>query len=486
MISENRPPDIFLPKKHLMSFLRYAALLLLLCGLYTPQTRAGIRLPYFFGDNMVLQQQTDAALWGWAQPGRTVTVTTSWNKKKYTATAASDGKWKLKVATPAAGGPYEVSLSDGTPLILKNVLIGEVWLCSGQSNMDMPMKGFKDQPILGSNDAIFASTNEQLRMFHLPRSVNAQPLDTCKASKWNAANPATVANFSAAAYYFGRILQERLKVPVGLVCITYGGSPAEAFMRAEALQAFPEIKIQTTDTPKLTNKNATTLYNGMLHPFIGYTIKGSLWYQGESNYDRPDQYEKLFPAMVKSWREEFAQGDFPFYYVQIAPYNYGQLPHNSAYLRDAQRKASHVIPNNGMIVLMDAGEERSIHPADKSVVGKRLAYLALAKTYQQQGFGYASPDYDSLKIVGSVATIKFKDAVNGLTAFGQSLQQFEIAGADKKFYPAKAVIKAGTVQVSAAEVPAPVAVRYAFKDFVKGDLFSTEGFPVSSFRTDDW
>ncbi|WP_291911838.1 sialate O-acetylesterase [Chitinophaga sp. CB10] len=474
---------------------RFKQLMLLLALpllIHSQRVAATVKLPYFFGNNMVLQQQTNAAIWGWAKPGSTVTVTTSWNKKKYSQPADASGKWKLQVATPAAGGPYEITISDGSPLTLKNVLIGEVWLCSGQSNMEMPMKGFKDQPIIGSNDAIFNSANDQLRLFTLPRAVTGTPQDTCKPSEWKAAEPESVTNFSATAYYFGRLLQQRLKVPVGLVCISYGGSPAEAFMSTSALKEFPDIKLPEADT-KLTNKVATTLYNGMIHPFIGFTIKGCIWYQGETNADRPAQYETLFPAMVKSWRTEFGQGDFPFYFAQIAPYTYVQHPdpkrdefRNSAYLRDAQRKAAHTIPNSGMVVLMDLGEAKCIHPADKETGGKRFAYLALSKTYQQKGFAAVSPDYDSLVVNGNTATIKFKDAPNGLTSFGKTLEQFEIAGSDRKFYPATAVIKQGAVQLSAPEVSAPVAVRYAFKDFVVGDLFSTEGFPVSSFRTDSW
>jgi sialate O-acetylesterase len=283
-------------------------------------------------------------------------------------------------------------------------------------------------------------------------------------------------------------------VPVGLVNISYGGSPAEAFMSEADLKQFPEIKIPAlADSAKLTNKIATTLYNGMLHPFAGYNIKGCIWYQGETNYDRPDQYEILFPAMVKAWRAEFGLGDFPFYFAQIAPYNYARLPNspqggkfNSAYLRDAQRRALQKIPNSGMIVLLDIGEENNIHPADKETGGKRFAYLAMARSYGYKGFAYCSPSIDSLIINGNVATVKFKDAANGLTSLGKPMLLFEIAGADKNFRPANAVIRGGNVLLSSPEVVNPVAVRYAFKDFVKGDLFSTEGFPVSSFRTDDW
>jgi len=462
------------------------------CFLFPALLFAKVKLPSFFGDGMVLQQQTNAAIWGWSKPAAEIKITTSWNKKMYSIKADGNGRWNTKIATPAAGGPYSVSVSDGEPLLINNILIGEVWLCSGQSNMEMAMKGFKDQPIIGSNDAIFNSTNDQVRIYTLPRAVERQTKDTSKTSFWKTANPESISNFSATAYYFGRLMQQQLKVPVALINVSYGGSPAEAFMSAESLKAFPEINVPSpTGTEKLNNKNATTLYNGMIHPITGYTIKGCIWYQGESNYDRPDQYEKLFPAMVQLWRNEWGQGNFPFYFAQIAPYanNYSGTKTeklNSAYLRDAQRKALAAIPASGMVVLMDDGEEKSIHPANKEVVGKRFAYLALGDSYAFKGFAYQSPLYDSLLINGNVATIKFKNAPNGLTSFGKPITQFEIAGADKNFYPAQAVVSKGNILVSSPQVATPVAVRYAFKDFIMGELFSTEGYPASSFRTDDW
>lgn len=469
-------------------------LLLIICIAGPLLANAKISLPSFFSDNMVLQQKTEAAIWGWAKPNSNVQLVSSWNKKKYTVQSDQKGKWKLKIATPDAGGPYEITVSDGELITLHNILIGEVWFCSGQSNMEMPMKGFRDQPVKGSNDAIFNSTNDWIRIYNVPRAVERSLKDTTKTSFWKPANPENINNFSATAYYFGRLLQQQLKVPVALINDSYGGSPAEAFMSVEALQAFPEIKIHTaTDTFRLNNKNATTLYNGMIHAIAGYTIKGCIWYQGESNFDRPDQYEKLFPAMVAQWRSEWGQGDFPFYFAQIAPYSNPQYiavnrteKLNSAYLRDAQRKAVSAIPNSGIVVLMDSGEEISIHPADKETVGKRFALLAFGHTYQMKGFAYQSPSFDSLLINGSIATIKFKNVPNGLTSFGKPLTQFEIAGADKVFRPATATIRNGTIVLSSQLVAAPVAVRYAFKDFIIGELFSTEGFPVSSFRTDSW
>ncbi|MFY7839565.1 MAG: sialate O-acetylesterase [Lacibacter sp.] len=456
-------------------------------------SQATIKLPYFFSDNMVLQQQTDAAIWGWAKAGSTVKVSTSWNKASYSTKADANGKWKVKVKTIQAGGPYTITVSDGNAVTLKNVLLGEVWLCSGQSNMEMPMKGYRDQPILGANDANFNSTNDQIRLYTLPRSVQRTAQDTTKASTWKAAEPEAVSNFSATAYYFAKILQQRLNVPIGIVNISYGGSPVEAFMDAETLKAFPEIQVPSpTDTARLNNRNATVLYNGMLGAFLGYTIKGCLWYQGESNNDRPKQYETLFHAFVKQIRAQSGQGDFPFYFCQIAPYNYynfaavNAVNNNSAYLRDAQRKAVEKIPNSGMAVLMDIAEEFNIHPADKATGSKRLAYMALAKTYGLKGFGSESPAFESMTVSGNTVTIKFSNAPMGLTAYGKTLTQFEIAGSNKIFRPAKALISGGTIIVSAPDVKDPVAVRYAFKDFVVGELFSVEGFPVSSFRSDDW
>ena len=454
---------------------------------------AKVVLPSFFSDNMVLQQKTEASVWGWSKANGIVQLSSSWNKKKYTVQADQAGKWKLKITTPVAGGPYEITISDGESITLKNILIGEVWFCSGQSNMEMPMKGYRDQPIKGSNDAIFNSANDWIRVYNVPRAVERFLKDTTKSSPWKAASPESISNFSATAYYFGRILQQQLKVPIALINDSYGGSPVEAFMSIDALKEFPEIKIHSvTDTSRLNNRSPTSLYNGMIHPIVGYTIKGCLWYQGEANYDRPDQYEKLFPSMIAQWRREWQQGDFPFYFAQIAPFNYAQFAVanrteklNSAYLRDAQRKAANAIPVSGIIILMDNGEE-GIHPSDKETVGKRFAYLALGDTYKINGFAYQSPSYDSLIINGNIATIKFTNAPNGLTSFGKPLTQFEIAGNDKIFRTATATIRNGTIVLSSPLVPAPVAARYAFRDFLVGELFSTEGYPVSSFRTDDW
>lgn len=455
---------------------------------------ASVKLAAIFGDHMVLQQQQDVAIWDWAKPNQILNITTTWSKKSYQVKVSANGKWRTLITTPKAGGPYLINFNDGELFTLKDVLIGEVWLCGGQSNMEMPMKGFKNQPLYQSNEAIVNSTSTSLRLYRVPRWSTTQKQEDSKPSEWKLAAPESVSNFSATAYYFAKQLQALLGVPIGLISDNYGGSTIEAWMEAEELKSFPEVKVPLkTDSIKEVSRTPTTLYNGMIHPIIGFGIKGIIWYQGESNYSAPDLYLKLFPHMVASWRKAWNIGEFPFYYAQIAPFNYASFNNdqkdeklNSAYLRDAQRKAEFLIPNAGMAVLMDVGDPITIHPPQKKAVGERLAYLALSKTYGIKGVGAQSPVFENLSIENSKATLKFKFANDGLTSYWKELSLFEIAGEDKKFYPAKAVINGSTVIVSSDSVKQPLAVRYAFKNDVKGDLFGNDGLPVSSFRTDNW
>jgi sialate O-acetylesterase len=457
---------------------------------------AEVRLSRIFSDNMVLQQQSKVALWGWAKAGSVVKITPSWDGKLVETKAGADGKWKAFVATPKASkAAYQITFSDGKPVTLKNVLIGEVWLCSGQSNMEMPMKGFKGNPILNGNMDILKSKNPMLRLITVKRNGQLAPVDTISGT-WQEAAPETVKEFSATGYYFGKLLNEMLDTPVGLILCSWGGSTIEAWMNREMLKDFPETKFaKQGDTIKAPNRTPLMLFNGMLNPIIGYGIKGCIWYQGESNYENPDQYPALMKTMVSNWRQLWGEGDFPFYYCQIAPYNYASISpkekwggkFNSAYLREAQFKAQKLIPNSGMVSLMDIGEEFCIHPMRKNVGGERLALMALAKTYGQKGFAYESPVLKDMTIdKDGKAILNFENAPLWLTSFGKELKTFEIAGEDKVFHPAQAQVKRAIVEVSSPDVPKPVAVRYAFKDFVVGDLFSNEGLPVSSFRTDNW
>ena len=463
---------------------------------------AEVKLPAIFSDGMVMQQQTNANLWGTATPNKRVTVMTGWDRKKYVTTADKNGEWQLSVSTPSAGGPYKITFDDGTKdngaknndtkTVLNNILIGELWLCSGQSNMEMPMKGFKNQPVENANMDILHSKNPKIRLFTVKRTSSITP-QTDVIGSWQEANPVSVRDFSATAYYFGRLVNELLEVPVGLVVTSWGGSACEAWMKADWLKAFPEAKIPQTEADiKSKNRTPTVLYNGMLHPLIGMTMKGVIWYQGEDNYNRSHTYADMFATLINGWRAEWQQGEFPFYYCQIAPYDYGIITEkgkeviNSAYLREAQAKVEQKVTNCGMAVLLDAGMEKGIHPAKKQVAGERLALLALTKTYGIKGVNGESPYYKSIEIKNDTVIVSFERAemwISGKNCFESKL--FEVAGEDKVFYPAKAWIERSKILVKSEKVSHPVAVRYGFHNYVEGDVYC-DGLPLGSFRSDNW
>ena len=470
-----------------MKRLFYLLMTVVIVSVISSETlNAEVKLPAIFGDNMVLQQQTQAAIWGIAAKNATVKVTTSWNNKSYTSKAGADGKWKLKVSTPSAGGPYEISISDGTTLKLKNVMIGEVWVCSGQSNMEMPVKGYMSQPVLGSNEAIATSSNPAIRLFTVKKVANLLPQDDFTGS-WKNCEPENVSEFSATAYFFGLMLNKALKVPIGLINTSWGGTRIEPWISEEGFKRFDFVKLPDKNQQgTLSQQTPTVLFNAMINPMVGYGIKGAIWYQGESNRNEANQYVQLLPGMVENWRSVWGVGDFPFYYVQIAPFDYGPTGLNSAFLREAQLKASTAIPGMGMASIMDVGEKDCIHPAAKKTGSDRLAYLALVNTYGKTGFAASGPVLKEMTVSGQVVKLTFNNAVNGLTSYGKELACFEVAGANKRFYPAKAFIIGGGITLICPFVSEPVAVRYAFKDFIVGDLFNTEGLPASSFRTDTW
>lgn len=297
----------------------------------TLAAQAEVKLPKIFGDNMVLQQQTECNLWGTADANKVVKVRASWNGKTYKTQADAQGKWAMKIETPQAGGPYELSLSDGKELKLHNILIGEVWICSGQSNMEMPMKGFKAQPVAGTPEELMLCKDQQLRLFTVQRNAQLHPVDTV-AGDWKEADAASVREFSAAAYYYGKTLCQSLGVPVGLIVTSWGGSACEAWIngnliKSDWLKAFPKLHTpwNEADVKKYQQRCPSALYNGMLHPLIGYTMKGVIWYQGEDNCNRYATYADQMQTLVNSWRKEWKQGIFPFYYCQIAPYDYSLI-----------------------------------------------------------------------------------------------------------------------------------------------------------------
>ena len=451
---------------------------------------AKVKLPSFFSDNMVLQQQAECNVWGWAEPGKNVTVLTTWDQKSYSTTARKDGHFDVKVTTPQAGGPYNIVFKDGDTVTLDNVMIGEVWICSGQSNMEMQMKGYKAQPVEGATEELLSCRDNGLRLFYGKRAARLEP-ENDLAGSWQEANAASVRDFSATAYFFGKALRQTLGVPVGLICTAFGGSACEAWMKADWLRAFPKVQqtITEEDVKKLQQRCPTALYNGQLAPLVGYGIRGAIWYQGEDNVPRYDFYAPLLARMVQGWRDEWQQGEFPFYYCQIAPFAYDETDwalYNSALLREQQVKAEQIIPNARMAVLLDTGLKHVIHPRKKRLAGERLAVLALANTYDVKGL----PDFATYKEVtfqNDTAVIAFDRSKEWVYFEHDTMSpNFEVAGSDHVFHPATNVwVNRNRLYVVCDDVKQPAAVRYAFHDWVVGDLMH-DGLPVSSFRTDNW
>lgn len=461
---------------------------------------AEVSLPSILSDNMVLQQQSKVKLWGKAVAGKTVKITTSWNKKSYRVLTDEKGKWLIEVMTPSAGGPYEITFDDGDKHKLTNILIGEVWFCAGQSNMEMPMRGFDRQPLIGANDVIVrAKPSVAIRMYTANqkdgkriRHLAKKPQDDC-LGEWCINSAENVAETSAAAYYFAQTMYEVLDVPIGIVVSAWGGSRVESWISKEVFEEqFPETDLShLSSDEEIKNPSPTpcALYNLQIAPLTNFTIKGFLWYQGESNRHNPETYRKLMPAFVSDLRSRWYLGELPFYFVQIAPYNYGNPDENSsAKVREAQMFNVQDIPHSGMVTTLDAGNISCIHPGDKKTIGNRLAYWALGDAYGLKGFGYKPAIYKSMEIVESKIYINFDNASHGISPMWTQLQGFEIAGEDKVFYPANAEIetKSCRLAVSSEQVPNPVSVRYAFKNYVEPSIFGIDGIPVSPFRTDEW
>ncbi len=461
--------------------------------LFLQSIKAEVKLPAIVSSNMVLQRNTTVKLWGWADVNEKITIKPSWLEQELNFVADNNGNWSIDVETTNSKKPQIITIiSDDSDITLENILFGEVWLCSGQSNMQQPLKGYNGQPTFGAAMAVAKSDNPNLRLFSVDRVGSKIPLeDVDKYTAWQQASPANVLDFSAVAYFFGKQLQEILDVPVGLIHTSWGGSSVQAWMSKEVISSYQEVNLDDVDITERTNHIPTALFNSMIHPLTSFIIKGVLWYQGESNRNEPDNYKKLFPAMVKDWRTRWGIGDFPFYYVQIAPYFYGnndafQTVANSAFIREAQLECLDLIPNSGIAITMDIGKERSIHPPEKKEVADRLLFNALNQTYGFKTVDNASPVYESLEIKDDGIVLNFKNAETGLYSY-DDLEDFEIAGADKVFYPASAeIINRSQVLVKSSDVPNPVAVRYAWRNWVKGTLFDTNLLPAPSFRTDNW
>ena len=445
---------------------------------------AETRLPQFFSNGMVMQQNTEVSIWGTDKPGAVIRIAASWSQAAEVK-ADQTGKWKLKIATPKAGGPYNITVTGSSKILLNDVLIGEVWFCSGQSNMEMPLKGRVNEPTGGSNELILNSEDSGIRVFTVAKKASAFPLDDVKG-KWLSASPENSGDFSAVAYLYGKKLRNVLKVPIGLIVSSWGGSPIESWMDKQNLAAFPDFSSHKSVDEKLAHRTPSLLYNGMVQPVAGYAIRGVIWYQGENNVVDGLSYKNYLSSMINSWRKNWDQGEFPFYFVQIAPYDYGK--NASGFLRDAQLKVMKEIGNTGMAVTLDLGMCKLIHPPQKKEVADRLAYWALAKDYGVKGIAYSGPVFNSIyRIDSNRVNIKFDHAGNGMYLSNAESSGFEIAGSDRIFYPAKAVVKKNTgLIVWSDQVAKPVAVRYAYGNCAQATLFNTAGLPASTFKTDDW
>jgi sialate O-acetylesterase len=469
-------------KIHLMRITGLKITILLFSLLAITGARADIRLPNIVSSNMVLQQNSSMKLWGWGNTPEKVVVTTSWDNRKDSTKVDGNGKWQVNIQTPAAGGPYTITIKGTNTIILQNVLIGEVWICSGQSNMEMNYNWGLPQ----MKEDFPTAANPNIRLFTIPKST-AKTVQERGEGVWETTDSNTIKAFSAAAYYFGRKLNKNLNVPIGLIHASWGGTPAEVWTPAEAVISDPVLNEAAS---KLTPSNGWPIlpaytYNAMLAPITNFPVAGAIWYQGESNTGTASTYEALFSTMINSWRKAWNK-EFPFYFVQIAPYHYGNN-NIAALLREAQTKTLSV-PQTGMVVITDiAGDTMNIHPKDKREVGYRLANLALAETYGHKNAVVKSPSFTSFKTDKEKLIVSFENTGTGLVSKGKTVVGFYVAGADKQFYPAMAKIKDGQhIELEAKEVKEPVAARYAFSNTAAGNVFSKEGLPLNPFRTDDW
>ena len=481
---------------------------------------ADIKLPAVIGDNMVLQQGMPVPIWGSADPGDKITV--SIGDHKATATASDKGEWSVRLKSMHAGGPFEMTIAGKNTITLKNIMVGEVWVCSGQSNMQFELKDANN-----GKEEVAGATHPNLRLFSVKMQVSETPLPDTEGS-WAECTPAVAEHFSATAYFFGRELEKKLGVTVGLIHTSWGGTPAEAWTPHDVLAGSPEftpildrwvqavkdypVAIKEHEKaveqwqkdvekakaegkpepwwpwPPLGPGSSSTpagLYNAMILPVIPYGIKGAIWYQGESNADRGYQYRKLFPAMIQSWRRDWKQGDFPFLFVQLA--NFGWPPAESTQwpeLREAQLMTLK-LKHTGMAVAIDIGDAGDIHPKNKQDAGKRLELAAEAVAYGRR-IEYSGPIYRSMDIEGDAIHLRFNHVGGGLVARGGDLKGFTIAGEDKKFVPAVAKIDGDAVVVSASGVAKPVAVRYAWLSSPECNLYNKADLPASPFRTDTW
>ncbi len=472
------------------------------CALVATGAQAKVKLPHILGSNMVLQQNTEVNLWGWDKPGTEVNVTTSWSAQKASAKTGKDGKWSVKVQTPKASyTPLSITFDDGDKTTLDNILAGEVWVCAGQSNMEMPVKGFGNCPVKDFNKAVVEANNYKgIHYVKIPSVMSTKPLDDANC-EWKEVNPETVGEASATGYFFAQVVNKALDVPVGLVMANKGGSRVESWLDRDYLKKNTN---EPLDSSAMVKKYSWDYHrpllwgNGTFHPILNYTVKGIIYYQGCSNVGDPaGQYTKRLADLVAQWRRDFKKSDLPFYFVEIAPYHYDNADADwGAKLREQQFNAAKIIPNSGIISTNDCVypyEKEQIHPCQKQKVGERLGFMALNKSYGMKSVIGDCMTFKEMKIVGDTVKVHFDNEFGAYNRF-EGIEGFEIAGEDKVFHKATAkhFWQPGNdswnecIVVTSPEVKKPVALRYCFKNFQLGNLANAGGLPLFPFRTDNW
>lgn len=454
---------------------------------------AKVTLPEQIGDNMVLQQNASVRLWGWAEPGATVRVSASWKAEAATECDA-DGRWEVRLQTPSGSyDPQRVTISDGERVVLENVLIGEVWLAGGQSNMEMPLDGYTQCPVLGANEVIARADarRDRIRYVKIPQTAAYTPQDRV-AGRWVCLTSETAPGLSAVGYFYAELLNDVLGVPVGVIDCNWGGSRIEAWCDRAMLEACPDMDLSQEAVERLhPTGRPMELYNAMILPVSPYTIRGFIWYQGESNVGNYPVYAERMAGMVELWRRTWGGVELPFYYVEIAPYAYdGRCDADqAAFLREQQCRAQEMIPSSGMVSTNDlvaSYESVNIHPADKRSVGQRLAFMALNRTYGMTTVACESPRFGSVEFVDGKAVVTITRLKGGYNRM-KDIEGFELCGSDGVFYPAEVSIDGNLrLIVTSEQVAAPTAVRYCFRNFLIGNLADSRGLPLIPFRTDDF
>ena len=470
--------------------------------LFITGVQAKVKLPHILGDNMILQQDTEVNLWGWDKPNTDIKVSTSWASQTHTAKTGKDGKWAVKVKTPKASyTPLSITFDDGEKTTLNNILSGEVWVCAGQSNMEMPIKGFGNCPVKDFNKVVLDANNYKgIHYVKIPSIMSSKPLDDANC-EWKEVNTETVGDASATGYFFAQVVNKALDIPVGLVMANKGGSRVESWLDHDYLKKNTH---EPLDSNAIVKKYPTDYHrpmlwgNGTFHPILNYSVKGIIYYQGCSNVGDPaGQYTQRLTDLVAQWRRDFKQGELPFYFVEIAPYWYDNANgDNGAKLREQQFNAAKAIPNSGFVCTNDLVypyEKEQIHPCQKQQVGERLAYQALNKTYGMKSIICESMTFKEMTIKNDTVCVHFDNEFGGLSRLND-IEGFEIAGEDKVFHKATAkhYWKSGKdswrecVIVTSPEVKKPVALRYCFRNFQIGNLANAGGLPLFPFRTDNW